>query len=185
MPPAGSIGALRDAPERAVTTSIAGRVTGLNHCGIQVADLERSIAFYEQLLGVRAELRWLKDNQTVQELAGYPGLEVHGAAMRIPGSDVIFEILEYRNVDRTPVDPATANPGTGHVCFYVDDLQSLYVRLLSLGVEFISPPLVATSAPHRRVVYLIDPDGIRVELLQSEANLLEEPRGTLQAAAVT
>ena len=164
-----------------MTTSTVGRVTGLNHCGIQVADLERSVAFYEQLLGVRAELRWTKDSQTVQDLAGYPGLEVLGAAMRIPQSDVIFEILEYRNVDRTPVDPATANPGTSHVCFYVDDLQSLYARLLALGVEFISPPLVATSAPDRRVVYLIDPDGIRVELLQSNATLLEEPRGTIKA----
>ena len=162
-----------------------GRITGLNHCGIQVADLERSIAFYEQLLGVEVALRWVKDNETVQALAGYPGLEVHGAALRIPGSDIIFEILEYRNVDRAPVDPATANPGTGHVCFFVDDLQALYERLQPLGVTFISPPLPATSAPHRRVVYLVDPDGIRVELLQSEANLLEEPRGTIHAATVS
>jgi lactoylglutathione lyase len=160
-----------------------GRVTGLNHCGIQVADLERSIAFYEQLLGGEVAARWVKDNETVHRLAGYPGLEVHGAALRIPGSDIVFEILEYRNVERTPVDPATANPGTGHLCFYVDDLQSLYERLSSRGVTFISPPLPATSAPHRRVVYLIDPDGIRVELIQSEANLLEEPRGTIAAAA--
>jgi len=161
-----------------------GRVTGLNHCGIQVAELERSVAFYERLLGVEAELRWKKDNRTVQELAGYPGLEVHGAALRIPESDVIFEILEYRNVDRSPVDPATANPGTGHVCFFVDDLQAVYERLAADGVEFISAPLVATSGPDRRVVYLIDPDGIRVELLQSPVNLLEEPRGTV-APAVT
>jgi catechol 2,3-dioxygenase-like lactoylglutathione lyase family enzyme len=153
-----------------------GQVTGLGHYGIQVADLERSVAFYEALLGTTAELRWVKDNQTVQDLVGYPGLEVHGAALRVPGSDVLLEILEYRNVDRAAIDPATANPGTAHVCFYVDDLPALYERLRERGVEFISPPLQATSAPWRRVVYLIDPDGIRVELLQSEANLLDEPR---------
>jgi lactoylglutathione lyase len=169
-------------PGPAVTSSAAGHVTGLGHCGIQVADLERSVAFYEQLLGVQAELRWTKEGETVENLTGYPGLLVHGAAMRVPQSDVIFEILEYRNVDSTPVDPATANPGTGHVCFYVDDLQALYDRLVPLGVEFISPPLVATSGPDRRVLYLVDPDGIRVELLQSPVNLLEEPRGTVAPA---
>jgi lactoylglutathione lyase len=169
-------------PGPAVTSSAAGHVTGLGHCGIQVADLERSVAFYEQLLGVQAELRWTKEGETVENLTGYPGLLVHGAAMRVPQSDVIFEILEYRNVDSTPVDPATANPGTGHVCFYVDDLQALYDRLVPLGVEFISPPLVATSGADRRVLYLVDPDGIRVELLQSPVNLLEEPRGTVAPA---
>ena len=160
-----------------------GQITGVNHYGIQVADLERSVAFYEKLLGVEAELRWVKDHQTVQDLTGYPGLEVHGAALRIPGSEVVFEILEYRNVEKTPVDPATANPGTAHVCFAVDDLQAMYERVRAGGVEFISPPLVPSSGPDRRVVYLIDPDGIRVELLQAPVNLFEEPRGTVRTRA--
>jgi catechol 2,3-dioxygenase-like lactoylglutathione lyase family enzyme len=144
-------------------------ITGCDHIGIQVRDLERSVRFYEQL-GLECTDRFSKSEPYVQRVVGYhPDVTLAIAMLAIPGTDVELEILEYQGVDGTPVDPAPANPGTGHFCLFVDDLGELYERLLAAGVEFTSEPQTATAGPieGQRLVYLEDPDGIRVELVET------------------
>lgn len=162
----------RDAAAGAATRADAkpASIVGLVHAGIQVADIDRSIAFYESL-GLTLERRGLKDQPYLQRLVGYPGVTLDIAVMSIPGTDTFFEILQYHGTDGVPIDPATANPGTGHVCFLVDDLDAHYESLLARGVEFLSPPQTAEPGPisGRRVIYMKDPDGIRVEMLQLPA----------------
>jgi lactoylglutathione lyase len=66
------------------------------------------------------------------------------------------------------VDPATANPGTGHICFIVDDVDAIHARAVSAGYGSVNPPVTPTAGRWiaGRSVYLLDPDGIRVELVQ-------------------
>ena len=156
----------------------AWSVSGVGHFGIQVADIERSITFYEQLLGLELVARWTRDQEYIQDLVGYPGVELHVAVFRLPKTDACLEVLEYKNVERSPVDSRTANPGTAHLCLYVDDLEAVYDRLNEAGVEFVSEPKTPTVPPNQggRVVYMLDPDGIRIELLQTRLTLAAEPR---------
>src|SRR6476646_10135023 len=121
-----------------MTTTASGSVEGVSHFGIQVADLERSVAFYRDLLGLELVTRWVRDQEYIQELVGYPGVELHVAVFRLPLSDVFLEVLEYRNVEKHAVDPSTANPGTAHFCLYVDDLDQFHERLVDNGVRFVS-----------------------------------------------
>jgi lactoylglutathione lyase len=153
-------------------------VVGLSHAGVQVDDVDRSIAFYERL-GLSLAARWTNGEAYVQRVVGhYPDVTLEVAVMRIPGSDAVLEILEYRGAKRAAVDPDTAQPGTGHFCLLVDDLDLLYERLRREGVEFVSEPQTPTMGPNRggRVVYLKDPDGIRVELLQTSKTMTGEKR---------
>jgi catechol 2,3-dioxygenase-like lactoylglutathione lyase family enzyme len=142
-------------------------VLGLSHAGIQVSDADRSIAFYE-LLGLELASRWTNDRPYVQRLVGYPGVALDCAFMSIPGSSSFLEILQYHGTHGVPIDPATANTGTGHLCLYVRDLETLYAKLLRAGVEFICPPQIPDVGANKggRVLYLKDPDGIRVELTE-------------------
>ena len=152
-------------------------IRGFSHAGIQVRDVERSVAFYE-LLGLTVAARWSTSEPYVQRVVGYPGVTLDVAVMAVPNSDAVIEILEYRGVTGTPVDPATANPGTGHVCLLVDDLEALHARLVARGVESVSAVQTPTAGPNTggRVVYLKDPDGIRVELLQTTRTMAGAPR---------
>ena len=145
-------------------------VVGAWHTGFQVEDLDRSLAFYRDLLGLEEVWRRVVTEEYIATLVGYPGLELHQALLRIPGTDHCLELLDYRNVERTPVDPSTANPGTAHICLIVQGLAGLYERLRGAGVTFVSPPVVPTVGPNsgRLVAYMCDWDGIRVELLQLE-----------------
>jgi len=154
-------------------------ISGCDHVGIQVRDVERSVRFYEGQLGLELVDRWSMNEEYVQKVVGYhPDVTLEIALLRIPGSDVFLEILEYRGVDSTPVDPATANPGTGHFCLFVEDLDSLYARLGSEGVEFVSALQTPVVGPNKggRLVYMLDPDGIRVELVQTKVKSDGSPR---------
>ena len=159
-------------------SSAGGSIEGVSHFGIQVADLAKSIAFYRDLLGLELIAEWVRDQLYIQELVGYPGVELNVAVFRLPGSASFLEILEYRNVERHAVDPGTANPGTAHLCVYVDDLEALHERLAAGGARFVSPIKSPTAGPNMggKVIYMIDPDGIRVELLETALTLAGEPR---------
>ncbi len=146
-------------------------ITGCDHIGIQVRDVEQSTRFYEEHLGFERVARWSMSQPYVQKIVGYyPDVVLEIAMLTIPGTDVFLEILEYRNVEKTPVDPATANPGTGHFCLFCDNLDELYQSLVTKGVEFVSEVQTPVAGPNKggRIVYMKDPDGIRVELVQSK-----------------
>jgi lactoylglutathione lyase len=140
-----------------------------------VADLERSIAFYRDVLGFEIVFAWNPQADYIRELVGYPDADIHAAILRLPGSDVFLELLEYRNVERAPVDTRTANPGTAHIAFFVDDLDTLYADLSARGVRSVSTPVTPTIGPNEggRAVYMLDPDGIRVELIQTRRSFAE------------
>jgi lactoylglutathione lyase len=140
-----------------------------HHTGIQVADLERSLDFYRDLLGFEVVFRWNPKAEYIGTITGYPDADFHVAILRMPGSDMFLEILEYRDVEKSPVDTRTANPGTAHLAFFTDDCDGLYAELKAKGVASVSEPVTPTIGPNKggRAVYMIDPDGIRVEFIQT------------------
>jgi catechol 2,3-dioxygenase-like lactoylglutathione lyase family enzyme len=140
-----------------------------NHMGIQVADLDRSIEFYRDILGFELVFRWNPQAEYIRTIVGYPEADIHAAVLRMPGAEVFLEILEYRNVAKSAVDTRTANPGTAHLAFTTDDCDALFAELTAKGVASVSQPVTPSVGPNKggRAVYMIDPDGIRVEFIQN------------------
>jgi lactoylglutathione lyase len=117
----------------------------LDHVRFGVADLERSLDWYSRLLGVDA---------------------TEGSSFELPGGGRLT--LERRPDSATSVDNETFEVGNAHLCFTVDDLHSEYERLRG-HASFRSPAPVALAVGANAGgwgVYLRDPDGITVELLQ-------------------
>jgi lactoylglutathione lyase len=87
----------------------------------------------------------------------------------MPGAEVFLELLEYGNVDLKDIDHGNANPGIAHIAFFVDDVDEWYSILQSKGIASVSAPITPTIGPNKggRAIYMIDPDGVRVELIQS------------------
>ena len=145
------------------------RITRAHHTGFTVKSLERSLAFYRDILGFELAFQWNPQAPYIGQLVGYPDVDLHGAILRLPGTDVCLELLEYRNVEQVPVDMHNGNIGNGHIAFNVDNLLELYAELVAKGVTSVSPPVTPTIGPNKggKAVYLIDPDGFRVELIES------------------
>jgi catechol 2,3-dioxygenase-like lactoylglutathione lyase family enzyme len=145
-------------------------VVGSHHTAYQVADLGRSLAFYRDLFGFEVVWERINREEYVRRIVGYPDAELHQALLRFPGSDHHLELIDYRGVERTPVDTSPPNPGTAHMCLLVTDLRGFYDDLRAKGVDAVGEPVLVTSGPNegRLAVYMIDPDGFRLELLEVE-----------------
>jgi catechol 2,3-dioxygenase-like lactoylglutathione lyase family enzyme len=142
--------------------------TTLDHVGFTVFELDRSLAFYRDLLEMKVLWERVYEEAYVQTLVGYPTLRLRCAYLQIPGSTVSLELLEYQNVPREQVELRRADPGNAHLAIAVNDLNSLCRRLKLAGVKFVSEPVVSTAGHYRgtKTVYVLDPDGISVQLLE-------------------
>jgi catechol 2,3-dioxygenase-like lactoylglutathione lyase family enzyme len=156
--------------DHANETSLNWRLRDLHHLGLTVADIERSIVFYRDLLGMTLHRRRPHvDNDYVELQTGYPGVVLSVASFKVsPESQQSLEIVQYMNHAGPAAETATNRPGNSHLCLTVNDLRSCYADLKAKGVRFKSEPVVITAGPNAGglVVYFYDPDDYTLELFQ-------------------
>ena len=141
----------------------------LHHTGYTVSDLDRSVAFYRDLLGCEVIATQEKEGGYLAAIVGYPDAHVRMAHLRVPGGEHVLELFQYLAPSGEKADVEPRNVGASHICFVVDDLARVYEALLERGVSsFVSPPIEVDTGINRGGfgVYLRDPDGITVELFQ-------------------
>ena len=145
------------------------RLTGVHHVGLTVRDIEQSIAFYHEVLGMALIRRRETDADYIARQTGYPGVRMAVASFRpTPDSPQSLEIVQYLTHAGQILNPATNRPGSTHLCLTVDDIGGAFQALKARGVRFRSEPVPITSGPNQggAVVYLYDPDGYTIELFQ-------------------
>jgi lactoylglutathione lyase len=151
---------------------MTSRITGFFHGGIAVSDMERSLAFYRDLLGMEVHFDITVDAvDYVRSLMGIEMRDCRVVYLRVPGSDGVFvELLEYHGTDARPTpDPRSWDPGTGHLCFHVSDAQGLLQDAVAAGYRARSERAQQIPmGPNKGgwAAYLIDPDGYHIELYQ-------------------
>jgi len=146
-------------------------ITGVYHTSFTVSDLDRSLAFYRDVLGLKVVVQQEKAGDYIEQVVAYPNAHLKIALLKAEGSDHVLELIEYVHPKGHAIDVSTPNPGSAHLCFRVDDLQRTYEALVAKGVRFKSPPVRITSGVNEggQAVYLLDPDGITLELFQPPA----------------
>ncbi len=145
-------------------------IIGAQHTSFTVQNTERSIHFYRDLLGF--ELILDRPEVTLEyfrTIIGFPDAVVHNAVLRIPGTTHLLELNGYKHPTGTPQDLTPNNPGSSHICYYVDDLRAMYAQLKEAGVQFISTPTYLDQGPNKGgwALYMQDPDGIVIELMEA------------------
>lgn len=143
----------------------------LHHTGLTVSDLDRSLAFYRDLLGFELVLEQEKQGGYLGAIVGSPDAHVRMAHVKLPGSDHRIELFQY--LHPPGIEPSTRlepwSIGPTHICLIVDDLGSLYDRLRSAGLDtFVSAPVEVDTGANAggSALYLRDPDGTLLELFQ-------------------
>jgi catechol 2,3-dioxygenase-like lactoylglutathione lyase family enzyme len=137
-------------------------ITAHNHTGITVSNLERSIDFYMNTLGMKLERQFEVQGPGIATIVGLPGAHLRIAFVYL--GDFRLELIEYAAPQGGKLDMATNNVGSAHVAFTTDDVDKTYEELKGKGVRFKGAP--TRSRPDRpRVAYLLDPDGYTVEIV--------------------
>jgi catechol 2,3-dioxygenase-like lactoylglutathione lyase family enzyme len=144
------------------------KIERFDHVSFTVAELDRSIAFYARF-GYEPIGRRRSDGIMSTGEVTSTDVDVEIVWLRAAGGGPMLELVRYLG---EPAERARPNSrvGAAHLCFAVSDLQDSYEELREDGVPFLSPP--RTDQLGTVWVYMRDPDGNTVELIQ------DPPRGS-------
>ena len=148
-------------------TTTPFHIIAADHTGFTVANLERSMAFWQDVLGFHLSHRAHHAGDLAREVTGVPGAEISLAVLKGYGHKI--ELLEYLTPpDRKHVDFRPCDVGSVHVALIVDDLDTLLSMITASGWKAAGKPRTLKTGPNagKRVVYVRDPDGITIEFMQ-------------------
>jgi catechol 2,3-dioxygenase-like lactoylglutathione lyase family enzyme len=138
------------------------------HAGLTVADLERSLRFWRDGLGLELAFQQEKSGGYMERITAEAGVEVRQAHLRFLDGCGWIELLQYTSPPGRPMTPRAVDPGSGHVAVTCPDLVTLLARLVEHGGVPLNPPTTLESGANAGAVavYLRDPDQHILELVQ-------------------
>ena len=123
------------------------KVTKLLHIRYRVNDLERTVKFYKDVLGLQ-EIRRHKSPR---------GSEL--AFLKAPDSEEEIEITYFPNGG-----PVQVQPDLTHLAFLVDNLDEFSKHLAKLGIKYSDGP--TTSSTGTKFAFIDAPEGYEIELIE-------------------
>ena len=148
----------------------------IEHVGITVRELERSVTFYSTIFGTEPIERYSWEGEQAEYVAAMmnvPGLTLDAAFFRLPGSDVILEIIEFHGISEPEDVQAIRHHRVGgvHMGFYVPNLTEVLERIEAAGSDLMGPPVTIEYGPyfghgHGRAGVFRDPDGNNLQLME-------------------
>ncbi len=109
------------------------RIISTDHTGITVSNLERSLAFWRDVLGFELSHTAHQTGELATEITGVAGAEIKLAVLKAPGGHKI-ELLEYlAPPDRKRANLRPCDVGSVHVALLVDDLEHVLERIVASG----------------------------------------------------
>jgi catechol 2,3-dioxygenase-like lactoylglutathione lyase family enzyme len=140
----------------------------LYHVGLTVKNLERSVAFYRDVVGMKEEKEQMLNvsSKEFDTLTNNPGAKLKVAHLTL--GPFMLQLIEYVAKGGATLDLHHNNVGSPHLCIYVPDVEKKYKEVQQRGDVTITSGLVQIM-PTMRSFYTEDPDGMPVEFLQKTA----------------
>lgn len=146
-------------------------ITGVSHVPIQVRDIDASLRFYRDFLGMKVTL-------DLEETHPRASLHRRGVYLRWLDQPRSAFVVLGRPIDDDPTGQPLAlhEVGIDHIGFFVDDIHPFIDRAESMGISRLGafgPPGLQSplaygdsGSGHVKTVIFLDPDGIHVQLDQ-------------------
>lgn len=138
----------------------------LDHVSVTTSDLDRSIVFYRDVVGLPVAGSGELEGAELETLLRRPGARARWAELALGGGRVL-ELLQYLAPHEDAIDQRPWRAGSTHIGLQVESLDAVLARLAHVGVEVSE--VVTLSEPGWegvRCVYSSDPDGVTIELLE-------------------
>ena len=123
------------------------RVKKLLHTRMRVSDMEQTIAFYTNVLGLEVLERKVSPRGS------------HLGFIKVPNSEELIELSSF-----TPSGPVKVQEDLVHLAFQVESLDDTIAALHAKGVKVTDGPTQTSSGS--RFIFIDAPDGYEVELIE-------------------
>ena len=140
-------------------------ITRIRHTGLVVADLERALRFWRDLLGFHVVRQMDEAGPHIDAMMGLKNVRVTTVKLAAPDGNLI-ELLKFHSHPDQPAWRGTPfSTGFTHMALEVDDLAAVCKKLEEAGVTFDAP---AQRSPDGgvEVAYCRGPEGLLLELVQ-------------------
>ena len=144
----------------------------LTHLGICVSDLDRSLAFYGEVLGCREIGRFRDDDGYSAKLVEIDEVQLEAVYLERDGWRI--ELLSYPtpgttgSSERRPMNQL----GLTHLSFVVDDLDAVLGAVRRHGGSVVEATRMEARAT---AIFVTDPDGTRIELIERDGDPMVVP----------
>lgn len=147
----------------------------LTHIGICVSDWERSLAFYRDVLGFQLLSELQVGGEPTDRLLRLKNTDLRAIYLERDGTRI--ELLYYASPGhRGDAQPRPMNQlGLTHLSLRVDDLPALLEALKQAKVHILDETHVDFSAFAAGAVFITDPDGTLIELVQAPGDPAAPP----------
>ena len=146
-------------------------ISGVHHACVSVSDMERSLRFYRDTLGMEEEVNITYDADPC--MMDLPGTKPRQHLVLLSAGNARVELIQYIEPKGRPNDRRTCDNGTLHLCFRVDDIMKIHQTLKAQGVRFHRDPLLIGEAGEglsgHWYVYFRGPDNEVLEFIQPPA----------------
>ena len=142
-------------------------VQRLSHIGICVSELERSVRFYRDILGFQELSRLQLKGPEPERMLNIAGGELQAVYLEREGTRL--ELLFYPAAGHQGT--ATPRPmnalGFTHLSLRVADLDAVLAAIEQGGGKSLAETRIDNKAWGSKAIFVTDPDGLRIELLQA------------------
>ena len=139
-------------------------IKDVRHIGIVVTDMEKSLKFYRDLLGLKIKSLVDEEGEFLDNMLAYENVKNRVAKLYAKNGNALVELINSKSYGNKK-DRDFFTIGASHFAFTVDDLEKTYEHLVKNGVKFTAPPQ-QTPDGFAKVTFCEDPDGTPIELVE-------------------
>ena len=153
-------------------------VQRLTHIGICVTDLERSVAFYRDALGFATRSRLDVEGAEYEQLLDLQNVRLRAVYLERDGTRI--ELLHFRAPGETggPGPRPINQTGLTHLSFRVASLNEAIAAVESNGGRALASSRIDNPRFQTAAIFVTDPDGLRIELLETPGDPDSLPGGS-------
>ena len=146
----------------------------VTHIGLTVSNIETSIAFYRDVMGLKYIGSLTMEGKETDILFGRKNVKAKVAYLNakddVDGPSI--ELIQFVDEKIEHQNASLFRTSISEICFVTDDIEKDYERMKKSGVEFISTPqpfdFTKDNFSKSKALYFKDPDGIILELMEYE-----------------
>lgn len=148
-------------------------IKNIAHIGLTVRDLDRSVEFYRDILGLDYKGFMYMEGESTDRLFHGKNIKAKIAYLSPKSCEACpdVELIEFERGEVEVGKPSLFKTSISELCFGVEDIEAFYNMLIGEGVEVMSPVQAFDSSDYgfgkSKAFYFYDPDGNILEAIES------------------